>query len=70
MCSNDDLPMLRDKTTLLARTDVAPTFLLAEMMVFLIGQRIVRPGYPLLLLVVSIVVCAFTTKKPMLPEGK
>ncbi len=45
MCSNDDLPMLRDKTTLLARTDVSPTFLLAEMMVFLISQRIVRPGY-------------------------
>jgi TnpA family transposase len=45
MCSNDDLPTLRDKTTLLARTDVSPTFLLAEMMVFLIGQRIVRPGY-------------------------
>jgi TnpA family transposase len=45
MCSDDDLPALRAKATLLARTDVAPTFLLAELMVFLIGQRIVRPGY-------------------------
>jgi TnpA family transposase len=43
--TDNDLPTLRDKTTLLARTDVTPTFLLAEMMVFLIGQRIVRPGY-------------------------
>lgn len=40
-----DLPTLRDKARLLARTDVTPTFLLAELMVFLIGQRIVRPGY-------------------------
>ena len=31
--------------TLLARTDVTPAFLLVEMMAFLIGQRIVRPGY-------------------------
>ncbi len=43
--TDNDLPALRDKSTLLARTDVTPTFLLAEMMVFLIGQRIVRPGY-------------------------
>ena len=45
MCSDDDLPALRAKATLLARTDVTPTFLLGELMVFLIGQRIVRPGY-------------------------
>ena len=45
MCSDDDLPGLRAKATLLARTDVTPTFLLAELMVFLIGQQIVRPGY-------------------------
>ena len=45
MCSDDDLPALRAKVTLLARTDVTPTFLLAELMMFLIGQRIVRPGY-------------------------
>lgn len=43
--TDNDLPALRDKATLLARTDVTPTFLLAELMVFLIGQRIVRPGY-------------------------
>ena len=43
--TDNDLSTLRDKTTMLARTDVAPTFLLAEMMMFLIGQRIVRPGY-------------------------
>ncbi len=41
----NDLPTLLDKAILLARTDITPTFLLAEMMVFLIGQRIVRPGY-------------------------
>jgi len=29
-----------------------------------------RVGYPLLLQVVSVVVWAFATKKPMLPEGK
>lgn len=43
--TDDDLPTLRDKAILLARTDVAPTFLLTELMVLLIGQRIVRPGY-------------------------
>jgi hypothetical protein len=43
--TDNDLPALRDKAALLARTDVTPTFLLAELMVFLIGQRIVRPGY-------------------------
>ena len=43
--TDNDLPTLRDKAKLLARTDVTPTFLLAELMVFLIGQRIVRPGY-------------------------
>lgn len=45
MWSDQVLPALHDKAKLLARTDVAPTFLLAELMVFLIGQRIVRPGY-------------------------
>lgn len=40
-----DLPTLQEKARLLARTDVTATFLLAELMVFLIGQRIVRPGY-------------------------
>jgi TnpA family transposase len=43
--TDNDLPVLRDKATLLARTDVTPAFLLAELMVFLIGQHIVRPGY-------------------------
>lgn len=43
--TDDDLSTLRDKAILLVRTDVAPTFLLAELMVFLIGERIVRPGY-------------------------
>lgn len=43
--TDHDLPTLRDKAILLARTDVTSTFLLAELMVFLIGQRIVRPGY-------------------------
>jgi TnpA family transposase len=43
--TDNDLPVLRDKATLLARTDVTPAFLLAELMVFLIAQHIVRPGY-------------------------
>ena len=45
LCSDDDMPVLLNKVLLLTRTDVTPTFLLAELMVFLIGQRIVRPGY-------------------------
>ena len=43
--TDNDLPVLRDKATLLARTDVTPAFLLAELMVLLVGRRIVRPGY-------------------------
>ncbi|WP_372827981.1 DUF4158 domain-containing protein [Polaromonas sp.] len=45
MYCTSDLPTLQEKAKLLARTDVTATFLLAELMVFLIGQRIVRPGY-------------------------
>jgi TnpA family transposase len=45
LCSDDDMPVLLNKAVLLARADVTPTFLLAELLVFLIGQRIVRPGY-------------------------
>jgi TnpA family transposase len=43
--SGEDLPTLLDKATMLARMDVTPAFLLAELMAFLIGRRIVRPGY-------------------------
>ena len=43
--TDNDLPTLRDKATLLARTDVTPAFLLAELMMFLVSRRIVRPGY-------------------------
>ncbi len=43
--TDNDQQTLRDKAKLLARTDVTPAFLLAELMIFLIGQRIVRPGY-------------------------
>ena len=42
---DEDLPELLNKAKLLARIDVTPAFLLAELMVFLIGHRIVRPGY-------------------------
>lgn len=45
MCTDADQPVLRAKAELLARTAVTPTFLLAELMVFLVGQRIVRPAY-------------------------
>ncbi|MGO8789212.1 MAG: Tn3 family transposase [Terriglobia bacterium] len=43
--SDEDLPMLLDQATLLARVDVTPAFLLTGLMAFLIAQRIVRPGY-------------------------
>jgi TnpA family transposase len=43
--TDNDQQTLRDKAKLLTRTDVTPAFLLAELMIFLIGQRIVRPGY-------------------------
>ncbi|PLY42151.1 Tn3 family transposase [Janthinobacterium sp. ROICE36] len=65
MWSDDDLPALRSKATLLARTDVSPTFLLAELMVFLIGQRIVRPGYSTLQ---SIIRDAFTAERERLEQ--
>jgi hypothetical protein len=53
MWADADLPTLRDKGRLLARTDVSPAFLLAELMVFLIGHRIVRPGYSTLQTIIS-----------------
>ena len=43
--SDGDLPILQEKATLLARTDVTATFLLTELMAFLNGKCIVRPGY-------------------------
>jgi len=43
--ADTDLPTLLNQAALLARVDVTPAFLLAELMTFLIGQRIVRPGY-------------------------
>jgi TnpA family transposase len=45
LCLDDDLPMLLEKATFLARTDVTATFLLTELMAFLNSKRIVRPGY-------------------------
>lgn len=51
--SDADLPTLLEKATLLARTDVTPSFLLTELMAFLIGQRIVRPGYTTLQIIIS-----------------
>ncbi len=42
---DEDSPGLLNKAMLLARTDASPSFLLAELMVFLVGHRIVRPGY-------------------------
>jgi hypothetical protein len=51
--SDEDLPNLLNKASLLARMDVTPAFLLSELMAFLIGQRIVRPGYTTLQTVIS-----------------
>jgi hypothetical protein len=39
------LPVLLEKATLLAKTDITPAFILTESMSFLISHRIVRPGY-------------------------
>ena len=50
--SDADLPMLLEKAMLLVRVDVTPTFLLAELMSFLIGQHIVRPGYTTLQIII------------------
>jgi|SRR5665213_81435 len=50
--SDGDLPVLLEKATLLARTDVTPAFLLTELMSFLIGRRIVRPGYTTLQIII------------------
>ncbi|MFZ3141194.1 Tn3 family transposase [Polaromonas sp.] len=63
--TDNDVATLRDKATLLARTDVTPTFLLAELMVFLIGQRIVRPGYSTLQ---SIIRDALTAERDRLEQ--
>lgn len=51
--SDGDLPILLEKATMLARTDVAATFLLTELMAFLNGRRIVRPGYTTLQSIIS-----------------
>lgn len=61
--SDEDLPRLLNKAILLARTDISPTFLLAELMVFLIGQRIVRPGYTTLQ---DLITNALTTERERL----
>ena len=63
--TDDDLPTLRDKAILLARTDVTPTFLLAELMIFLVAQRIVRPGYSTLQ---SIIRDALTAERDRLEQ--
>ena len=64
----NDLPTLLEKTTLLTRTDITPTFLLAEMMVFLIGQRIVRPGYSTLQTIISAALSAERDRLEQLVE--
>ena len=50
--SDNDLPTLLAKATLLTRTDVTSTFILSELLVFLIAQRIVRPGYTTLQIII------------------
>jgi len=67
--TDNDLPALRDKAALLARTDVTPTFLLAELMVFLIGQRIVRPGYSTLQTIIRGVLSAERERVEQLVEA-
>ena len=61
--SDEDLPRLLNTAILLTRTDVSPSFLLAELMVFLIGQRIVRPGYTTLQ---DLITNALTTERERL----
>ncbi len=48
-----DLPRMLEKATLLARTDVTATFLMTELIVFLNGKFIVRPGYTTLQTLIS-----------------
>ena len=43
--SDEDLPTLLNRAKVLARADVTSAFLLTALITFLIGQRIVRPGY-------------------------
>ena len=69
MWSDTDLPTLRDKARLLARTDVTPTFLLAELMVFLIGQRILRPGYSTLQTIIRDALSTERARLEKLVEG-
>lgn len=63
--SDGDLPTLLEKVALLARTDVAPSFLLTGLMAFLIGQRIARPGYSTLQDIIS---SALTTERVRLEQ--
>lgn len=51
--SDNDLPILLEKATVLAKTDVTATFLLTELMGFLSAKRIVRPGYTTLQTIIS-----------------
>ncbi|MDA8307494.1 MAG: Tn3 family transposase [Deltaproteobacteria bacterium] len=67
--TDNDLPTFRDKAKLLARTDVTPAFLLAELMVFLIGQRIVRPGYTTLQTIIREALCAERERVEQLVEA-
>ncbi|MEI6828131.1 MAG: Tn3 family transposase [Desulfuromonadales bacterium] len=67
--SNEDLSVLLTKAILLTRTDVSPTFLLAELMVFLIGQRIVRPGYTTLQDLITNALAAERDRLERLVEG-
>jgi TnpA family transposase len=48
-----DRPALAETAALLARRDVAPSFILIEMLAFLNTQRIVRPGYTTLQTVIG-----------------
>ena len=63
--SDGDLPTLLYQARCLARADVTPIFLLTKLIAFLIGQRIVRPGYTTMQNIIS---DALTTERERLEQ--
>jgi Domain of unknown function (DUF4158) len=51
--STDFLPLLREQATRIVPREVAPAFIVAELIVFLNEQKIVRPGYTTLQTLIS-----------------
>jgi TnpA family transposase len=63
--SDSDSFVLREKATLLAKTDITTAFILTEIISFLIAHRIVRPGYSTLQ---AIIADALSTERERLEQ--